>query len=154
MHEYRAGNWHKQLDYSSFQPSSINRPWTINEPRVLEALSRADRQLGRLDMFSEYVPNLDLFVRLHVTKEATESSHIEDTRTEMEEAVLPEDEIAEDRRDDWREVNNYIRALRSAIQQLETLPFSNRLLREAHATLMEGVRGEHKTPGEFRRSQN
>ena len=162
MHEYSAGNWHKQLEYRSFQPSIINRSWTINDPRVLNALSRADRQLGRLDMFSEYVPNLDLFVRMHVTKEATESSRIEDTRTEMEEAVLPEEEIAEDRRDDWREVNNYVRAMRTAIQQLETLPFSNRLLREAHATLMEGVRGEHKTPGDpsdprqssFRRSQN
>ncbi|NBB79562.1 MAG: Fic family protein, partial [Verrucomicrobia bacterium] len=154
MHGYSAGNWHKQLEYSSFQPSLINRPWTIHDPRVLNALSRADRQLGRLDMFSEYVPNLDLFVRMHVTKEATESSRIEDTRTEMEEAVLPEEEIAEDRRDDWREVNNYIHAMRTAIQQLETLPFSNRLLRDAHATLMKGVRGEQKTPGEFRRSQN
>ena len=154
MQAYSAGIWHKQFGYNSFQPSRINRPWTIDDPRVLEALSRADRQLGRLDMFSEYVPNLDLFVRMHVTKEATESSRIEDTRTEMEEAVLPEDEIAEDRRDDWREVNNYIRAMRNAIQQLERLPFSARLLRQAHATLMEGVRGEHKTPGEFRRSQN
>lgn len=162
MQAYSAGKWHKHSGYSSFQPSSINRPWTIDYPRVLEALSRADRQLGRLDMFSEYAPNLDLFVRMHVTKEATESSRIEDTRTEMEEAVLPEDEIAEDRRDDWREVNNYIRAMRTAIKQLETLPFSTRLLREAHATLMEGVRGEHKTPGDpsdqrqssFRRSQN
>lgn len=154
MRAFTAGNWHKQLDYSSFQPSPINRPWTLDDSRVLEALSRADRQLGRLDMFSEHVPNLDLFVRMHVTKEATESSRIEDTHTEMEEAVLPEDEIQEERRDDWREVNNYIRAMRTAIAQLKTLPFSNRLLRDAHATLMEGVRGEDKTPGEFRRSQN
>ncbi|MFO8027650.1 MAG: Fic/DOC family N-terminal domain-containing protein [Opitutales bacterium] len=80
MHDYSAGNWHKQLGYSSFQPSNVNRPWIIDNSRVLEALSRADRQLGRLDMFSEYVPNLDLFVRMHVTKEATESSRIEDTR--------------------------------------------------------------------------
>jgi Fic family protein len=154
MHGYTAGNWQRQLDYKSFQPSPINRIWAVDNPRVLEALSRADRQLGRLDMFSEYAPNLDLFVRMHVTKEATESSRIEDTRTEMEEAVLPEDEIAEDRRDDWREVNNYISAMRIAINQLESLPFSNRLLRAAHAELLKGVRGEHKTPGEFRRSQN
>lgn len=154
MKDYKAGSWHKQLGYKSFQPSAINRPWTIEDPLVLESLSKADRQLGRLDMFSEYVPNLDLFVRMHVTKEATESSRIEDTRTEMEEAVLPEEEIQEERRDDWREVNNYIRAMRSAVRHLETLPFSNRLLREAHATLMEDVRGEQKTPGAFRRSQN
>jgi Fic family protein len=154
LKNYSAGIWHKQLGYKSFQPSKINRPWTIDDPRVLEALSKADRQLGRLDMFSEYVPNLDLFVRMHVTKEATESSRIEDTHTEMEEAVLPEEEIKEERRDDWREVNNYIRGMRSAMDRLSELPFSNRLLREAHATLMEGVRGEQKTPGEFRRSQN
>jgi len=54
MHGYSAGNSHKQLEYSSFQPSFINRPWTIHDPRVLNALSRADRQLGRLDMFSEF----------------------------------------------------------------------------------------------------
>ena len=89
MKNYQAGTWQKQLGYQSFQPSLINRPWTIDDSRVLESLSKADRQLGRLDMFSEYVPNLDLFVRMHVTKEATESSRIEDTRTEMEEVVLP-----------------------------------------------------------------
>ena len=154
MKNYSAGTWHKQLGYKSFQPSEINRPWTIDDSRVLESLSKADRQLGRLDMFSEYVPNLDLFVRMHVTKEATESSRIEDTRTEMEEAVLPEEEIQEERRDDWREVNNYIQGMRTAIDQLDALPFSNRLLRDAHAALMDGVRGEQKTPGEFRRSQN
>jgi Fic family protein len=154
LKNYSAGTWHKQLGYKSFQPSEINRPWTIDDPRVLESLSKADRQLGRLDMFSEYVPNLDLFVRMHVTKEATESSRIEDTRTEMEEAVLPEEEIKEERRDDWREVNNYIQGMRTAIDQLNALPFSNRLLRDAHAALMDGVRGEQKTPGEFRRSQN
>lgn len=97
MKNYSAGIWHKQLVYKSFQPSKIIRPWTIDNPRVLEALSKADRQLGRLDMFSEYVPNLDRFVRMHVTKEATESSRIGDTHTEMEEAVLPEEEIKEER---------------------------------------------------------
>lgn len=105
-------------------------------------------------MFSEYVPNLDLFVRMHVTKEATQSSKIEDTRTEIEEAILPEEEIESERRDDWREVNNYIHAMSLAMSRLQELPFSNRLLREAHATLMQGVRGERKTPGDYRRSQN
>lgn len=154
MNSFKAGKWLNQSGYRSFDPSRINRIWRIEEPRILEALSRADRQLGRLDMFSEYVPDLNLFVRMHVTKEATESSRIEDTRTEMEEAVLPEEEILEERRDDWREVNNYIRAMSEAIDALKTLPFSTRLLRKAHATLMTGVRGERKTPGEFRVSQN
>ncbi len=154
MQSFQAGRWVKRNGYESFEPAPINRPWRIDEPRILESLSRADRQLGRLDMFSEYVPNLDLFVQMHVTKEATQSSKIEDTRTEMEEAVLPEEEISPERRDDWREVNNYIRAMGEATAGLQSLPFSNRLLRGAHAVLMEGVRGERKTPGEFRRSQN
>jgi Fic family protein len=105
-------------------------------------------------MFSEYVPNLDLFVQMHVTKEATQSSRIENTRSEIEEAILPEEEIAVERRDDWREVNNYIQAMRQAVDGLQSLPFSNRLLCDAHAALMAGVRGDSKTPGEFRRSQN
>jgi len=154
MNIFKAGKWLKQSGYRSFEPSLINRSWRIDEPRVLEALSRADRQLGRLDMFSEYVPNLDLFVRMHVAKEAIESSRIEGTQTEMEEAFLPEEEIREERRDDWREVNNYIAAMNAAIAALHNLPFSNRLLREVHATLMSSVRGDRRTPGEFRRSQN
>lgn len=121
---------------------------------VQEALSRADRHLGRLDMFSEYVPNLDLFIQMHVTKEATKSSRIEDTRTEIDEAILPEEEIALERRDDWLEVNNYIRAMRHCMEALSQLPFSNRLLKDAHATLMQSVRGAEKMPGEFRSSQN
>lgn len=154
MNQFESGKWLKQNGYRSFDPSRINRPWIFDEPRILEALSRADRQLGRLDMFSEYVPNLDLFVQMHVTKEATESSRIEDTCTEIEEAILPEEEVKEERRDDWREVNNYITAMGQAITSLQQLPFSNRLIKEAHATLMSGARGEHKTPGEFRTSQN
>ena len=141
MKNYSAGTWQKQLEYKAFQPSTINRPWTIEDSRVLESLSKADRQLGRLDMFSEYIPDLNLFVRMHVAKEATDSSRIEDTRTEIEEAILPEEEIQKERRDDWREVNNYIRGMQTAIDKLDTLPFSNRLLREAHTILMEGVRG-------------
>lgn len=154
MTTYKSGTWIKRDGYRSFEPSLINRPWRIDEPHVLEALSRADRQIGRLDMFSEYVPNLDLFVQMHVTKEATQSSKIENTHTEIEEAILPEEEIAVERRDDWREVHNYIRAMKQAVDGLQSLPFSNRLLGNAHAVLMEGVRGDRKTPGDFRRSQN
>lgn len=105
-------------------------------------------------MFSEYVPNLDLFIQMHVAKEATQSSKIEDTKTEIEEAFLPEEEVSPERRDDWLEVNNYITAMRQSLDSLGDLPFSNRILCNAHQQLMQGVRGEHKTPGELRRSQN
>jgi Fic family protein len=154
MRSFQAGHWIKRAGYRSFEPAPINRAWVIDDPKVLDALSQADRQLGRLDMFSEYVPNLDLFVQMHVTKEATKSSRIEDTCTEIEEAILPEEEVEPERRDDWREVNNYIAAVNQAQAALAELPFSLRLLRQAHATLLTGVRGDHKLPGEFRTSQN
>ncbi|MEO7099603.1 MAG: Fic family protein [Luteolibacter sp.] len=154
MNTFHAGHLIKRVGYRSFEPAKIDRIWRIDDPMVQEALSRADRHLGRLDMFSEYVPNLDLFIQMHLTKEATKSSSIEDTRTEIEEAILPEEEIAVERRDDWIEVNNYINAMRHCMEALDRLPFSTRLLKEAHATLMQGVRGAEKMPGEFRTSQN
>lgn len=154
MLTYTSGCLRQRIDYKSFEPTLLNRSWNLSSSHLIESLSKADRQLGRLDMFSEYVPDLELFIQMHVVKEATQSSKIEDTKTEIEEVFLLKEEIAPERRDDWQEVNNYITAMRESIAALDVLPFSNRLLCEAHSQLMQGVRGESKTPGEYRRSQN
>src|SRR6185437_11987365 len=96
----------------------------------------------------------DLFLEMHIVKEANKSSRIEGTKTEIDEALMPEDAIAPERRNDWHEVRNYISAINHAVAELERLPVSNRLLCQTHAILMQGVRGETKTPGEVRRAQN
>ncbi|MFZ0257437.1 MAG: Fic family protein [Gammaproteobacteria bacterium] len=154
MRHFQAGRFVQQAHYKSFQPNPINRAWVVDDMALLHLLGQADRELGRLDMYSEYIPNIDLFIRMHVLKEATQSSRIEGTQTNMEEALLEREDVALERRDDWEEVQNYVAAMNEAVDTLRTLPFSARLIREAHKTLMRGVRGKHKHPGEFRRSQN
>jgi Fic family protein len=154
MKNFKAGTYINQESYKSFQPELINRQWKLEDMELLQLLSKADRQLGRLDMYSEYIPNIDLFISLHVVKEATKSSKIEGTQTNIEEALLDKEDVTEEKRDDWEEVQNYIDALNQAVERLEKLPFSSRLIKQTHKLLLKGVRGEHKSPGEFRISQN
>jgi len=154
MKNFKAGYYQDQGFYKSFQPSLINRKWVLDDMKTIQLLSQADRELGRLDMYSEYIPNIDLFIKLHVAKEAMQSSRIEGTQTNMEEVLLDEASIPIEHRDDWEEIQNYIYAMEWAIDELNNLPFSSRLIRGAHEHLMKGVRGEKKNPGEFRTSQN
>lgn len=153
MKDFVAGKYVSQISYKSFEPNFINREWQITDMELLQLLSKADRSIGRLDMYSEYV-NIDLYIRMHIAKEATQSSKIEGTQTNMEDVFLDKKEIAFEKKDDWEEVQNYISAMNEAVQQLNRLPFSSRLIRETHGILLQGVRGSHKQPGEFRTSQN
>lgn len=153
MESFVSGQYINQGYYKSFQPNVINKEWILNNMDVIQLLSKADRQLGRLDMYSEYV-NIDLFIRMHIAKEATQSSKIEGTQTNIEEAFLNKEEIAYGKRDDWEEVQNYISAMNEAVKLLHRLPFSSRLIKQTHKILLQGVRGEHKLPGEYRTSQN
>lgn len=154
MQNFKSGQYQDQGYYKSFSPYTINHQWMLDDMEIVTLLSKADRMLGRLDMYSEHIPNIDLFISMHIMKEATQSTKIEGTQTKMEEVIMPEEEVPLDKRDDWAEVQNYIQAMNEAVQSLNELPFSSRMIRQVHKTLMEGVRGENKTPGEFRRSQN
>jgi len=154
MKTFKSGRLVQQAHYKSFQPNPINRPWVVDDMALLHLLGQADRELGRLDMYSEYIPNIDLFIRMHVLKEASQSSKIEGTHTTMEEALLDREDVAPEKRDDWEEVQNYVAAMNEAVARLQTLPLSARLIREAHKILMQSVRGKQKQPGEFRISQN
>ncbi|MDD5390196.1 MAG: Fic family protein [Gallionellaceae bacterium] len=151
---FQAGEWRQRYQYKSFEPVAVDHAWVWEDATINTLLESANRTLGELNAFSLIVPDIDLFIEMHVVKEAQTSSRIEGTQTGMEEALMPEDQIQPEKRDDWREVRNYVDAVNTAIAELATLPLSNRLLKRTHEILLHGVRGEHKQPGEFRASQN
>lgn len=154
IEEFVAGNFVKQIDYKAFMPQNINAIWSWSDRELTRLVEKSAIAIGQLDAYSHQIPNIDHFIRMYVIKEATVSSKIEGTQTNMEEALLREEDVYPERRNDWLEVNNYINALDNSIERLKDLPLSSRLLKEAHKLLLKGVRGEHKLPGEFRRSQN
>lgn len=151
---FKAGVWRQRYQYKSFEPVPVNHDWVWEDPVINTLLESANRALGELNAFSLIVPDIDLFIEMHVAKEAQTSSRIEGTQTGMDEALMSEEHIQPEKRDDWREVRNYIEAVNTAIADLKRLPLSNRLLMQTHAILMQGVRGETKMPGQFRTSQN
>jgi len=154
LDKYIAGAKGIGTGYKYFVPEKVNRQWLWDDPTLNHLIEKASLQLGQLNSYARLVPNIDLFLHMHIMKEAVLSSKIEGTQTQIDEALLPIEDISPERRDDWQEVNNYTKALNDAIEDLKTLPISSRLIRKTHATLLQGVRGEHKQPGEFRYSQN
>jgi Fic family protein len=154
LENYISGHWQPGSGYNFFLPEHINRQWLWEDAQLNTLLEKASMRLGELNSYARLVPDIDLFIQLHVSKEAVISSRIEGTQTNIKEAMLPVEEISPEKRNDWKEVNNYTHALNNAIESLTTLPISSRLLKKAHQTLLSGVRGEHKLPGAFRTSQN
>jgi len=151
---FKAGIMRKGYRYSYFLPEKINHSFYWTDEAINGLLEKASLKLGGLNSFSRFVPDTDMFIIMHVFKEAVISSRIEGTRTNIEEALAGKKEINPEKRDDWQDVNNYVIAMNKAIEELETLPLSNRLIRNTHKILLSRGCGEHKNPGEFRRSQN
>jgi Fic family protein len=142
--------------YKAFIPNPLPPDPPINFDDELQSLlSKADRTLARLDGITTVLPNPDLFIAMYVKKEALLSSQIEGTQASLEgilefEADLPPKEDI----NEVKEVINYIKAMNYGIERLKELPMSLRLIKEIHKILLEGTRGAHRDPGEFRRSQN
>lgn len=153
----RAGHYVKQIaGYTAFIPERLPPDPPINvDTGMSRLLSEADRSLGRLDGVAAVLPNPDLFVSMYVREEAVLSSQIEGTESTLEDVLQFEvDSKGREFPKDIQEVVNYVRAMNYGLERLKTLPLSLRLIREIHGKLLEGVRGSHRTPGEFRTSQN
>ena len=151
----RAGvfvnNMSGEATYKSFRPTPLP-PEISTDMRMMELLAAAIRNLNQLDVSSQLIPNTDLFVSMYVRKEALISSQIEGTQCTLDDILDPE--LNTNANLDAADVINYVKAVQYALERRASLPLCSRLLREIHEVLMEGVRGEDKNPGEFRRSQN
>ena len=155
LEDYKSGEYVKINDYKAFIPSKINHNWGWDDTKLDKLLAEANRQIGELNAYSLLIPNVDLYIKMHVKIEANKSSRIEGTRTTVEEDFLDVTDILPEKRDDWEEVQNYVKATNFGVEKIrEGFPVCTRLLRDIHAVLMQGVRGNKKTPGEFRVSQN
>ncbi len=157
MKDNRAGMWVSNLSgelaYSSYRPNPLPPSPPIQvDSELTELLVSANRSLAALNAVAQFVPSVDLFISMYVRKEALISSQIEGTQCTLDDILDPE--AAASANADVADVVNYIAAERRALDLVRELPLSGRLLRCAHEVLLQGVRGEEKTPGEFRRSQN
>lgn len=159
MSKFKAGSHTKQLrdtgyEYEAFLPSKVNKDYEWEMSGLSSLLEEAGSKLAELNSYALQTPDIDFFIKMHVAKEATTSSRIEGTRTEVGEVFMDKEEVVPEKRDDWEEVQNYITAMRWSIDKLEELPLTMRLIKGAHKRLLSGVRGEQKRPGEIRESQN
>lgn len=156
INNFKSGGYKIQDDYKTFLPTTVNHPWSWSDPEISILLEIASSELGSLNSFSDLIPNIDIYIEMHIKTEANKSNKIEGTKTSIEEDLLPVEDIVPEKRDDYQEVQNYIKALNYGIKRvtIDDFPLCNRLICEVHGILLQGVRGKYKTPGEMRKSQN
>lgn len=159
MHQFIAGRYqthgkNTSSEYRYFLPNALNRQYNLDNPKLLTTLEQSIRMLGELNAYGDLMPDIDFFIKMHILSESVASSKIEGTQTNIQGALLAEPDMQSEARDDWLEVQNYIKAMNQSINNLADLPVSIRLLKQSHKQLLSGARGQHKMPGQIRTSQN
>jgi len=152
--KFESWVWKNQYNYKSFLPNKINKKFIWNDPQINILLEKANLELWKLESFSNFVPDIDFFISMHIWKEAIKSSKIEWTKTEFDDLFIDDTEKTWEEKNDIIEVQNYIDALNWGIEELKSLPLSFRLFSKIHKTLLKWARWEHKTPWDIRKSQN
>lgn len=146
------------LKYQAFLPEPINKEFTWQDPQIDTLLEQARGWLGELNAYSKLIPNVEYFIQSHVAKEAEQSSRIEGTKTTLEELYLDKLDLNDKEKvNDQEEVKNYINSLNQSVAELISptgLPLCRQLICNAHKTLLSGVRGYSRKPGEIRKTQN
>ena len=121
LEDYKSGNYIKVDDYKPFIPSLINVDWIWNDSKLNTLLSKANLELGILDGYASQIPNIDIFIQMHVKVEANKSSRIEGTRTTIDEDLSDILDINPERRDDWQEVKNYVDAVNYGFKRIKEM---------------------------------
>lgn len=153
--EFKSWTYKQQYKYKSFLPENINKNFYWDNKKINILLEKANLELWKLESFSKFIPDIDFFISMHISKEAIQSSKIEWTKTEFDDLFAKDTSYKTlEERNDLIEVQNYIRALNLWIKQLEDLPLSFRLFCNIHKELLSWVRWKHKNPWEIRKSQN
>ncbi len=143
-----------ESQYKAFIPYAL--PFSLRwDDKLQQLVSQADQALGRLDGIAEILPDVNFFIFMYIRKEATLSSQVEGTQATFSDVLKAEAKIQDQEiHKDVDEIQNYIKAMNHGLERIQSFPLSWRLVREIHATLLKGVRGENKYPGEFRNTQN
>jgi Fic family protein len=141
LEKFKAGDYAKQNDYTNFIPAPVDVLWEWRDTSLNMLLEKASGEIGGLNAFAQLVPNIDIYIKMHIRTEANKSSKIEGTKTSIEEDLMRLEDIAPEKRDDYIEVHNYINALHHGINRItaDDFPLCLRLIREIHEVLMHGV---------------
>ena len=146
LENFIAGVHKNQDGFKALNPTPVDLPWEWSDTSLNSLLERASNEIGGLNAYAELIPNIDIFIKMHIRTEANKSSRIEGTKTSIEEDLMKVDDVSPEKRDDHIEVHNYIKALNHGINRvaIDDFPLCLRLIREIHEVLMQGARGELK----------